>query len=99
MNSMINSSGEKLHAHDKNVGGYRISLSNTFDGIKRGFFPINNDRDRREGNIGHDESRHLGGTLKKWRVCLMKDNSILSKAFFKLILRIMIAFLPFIFLK
>lgn len=42
---------------------------------------------------------NLGEILKKCRVCLMKNHFILSKVFFKLIFRIMLALLPFIFLK
>lgn len=37
--------------------------------------------------------------LKKWKACLIKDHSFLSKAFFRLIFRIMLALLPFILEK
>lgn len=41
----------------------------------------------------------LGGMLKKCMACLVKDHSILLKAFSKSILRIMLAIFPFIFDK
>lgn len=41
----------------------------------------------------------LAGILKKWRTYLMKDHSNLSKVFSRSILRIMLAFFPFILAK
>lgn len=41
----------------------------------------------------------LPGKLKKCKAYLMKDHSILSKAFSRSILSIMLAFLPLIFEK